>query len=386
MIVAVLGALFTHPFCNNSGGHVSVRERRVVVHIGPGKTGTTHTQWWLEKNADRLLTHGWAWPRDSVRNSSQVWLSYNGHHDLAPSLCDCHPKQMSGPLGHFTDWFAPDAKAARGIREKWQARFHRAAKEAPNLIVSSEHLGGLRVSELASCANMWARMRKMLQSAGFTSFTVVATLREPLVAWMRSSYNQAYQGSQKAWRLSQPQLFSPTWEKLRATLNQDYAGNLAAARAAGFHAQVVDLGGAAEAGTDQTDVLACEVLGIRCDVDRHWPYPAMSSGASNSRESAPDNTPIVALAWKLHCQNRSLPPMKSLLSLGRAVNSIRTNCTDYRDLEMRGSALLDEILHDVCVRPHRAPTAAPEDTSLIICHAEPAELALLPIFQRACRD
>ena len=63
------------------------------------------------------------------------------------------------------------------------------------------------------------------------------------------------------------------------------AHSLAAARSAGFHAQVVSLSGAAEAGTDETDVLACEVLGIRCDIDRHWPYPAMSSNASNSRGS-----------------------------------------------------------------------------------------------------
>lgn len=371
------------------------KDRRAVIHVGPPKTGTTHTQDWIVHNVDRLRAKGWAWPaplparmnRTYQRGSSALWGHTKDAIGLPLSLCGTVWKEVKGPRGPHLKPFVRDTNGAKVVQQRWQEHFAHAAKAARNLLVSSEMFSLMALNN-TSCEGPkpWLLLRRMLQAAGFNSFTVVTMVRTPLVSWLRSSYNQLASQGKALKKFSQ----YATANYLSRSLSSYFHKAFAFARAAGFDVQVVDLAGTAEAGLDETDVLACEVLGIKCSGGR-WPYPALPNLRGNVRGSTLDNLPIVPLAWELYkqqhseCGNTSLPPLHgphSDASLAKAIDeSAREDCTDFQDLEAYGQQYLSTLLDNACVL-HRSARVA-SGVNATYCQVDPAMAAATPKVQQA---
>ena len=146
---------------------------RVVIHVGPPKTGSSHTQAWLFGHARALQQEGWGSPRD--RPTGEAYLRPKSTAALLPfALCGDVMGTRTGPLGQYQTRARDDAAAER-ILSAWRARLKRAASEAPNLVLSNELFFHM------ACDGGWQRFRQLLAEAGYAAATVVMMLRTPLV-------------------------------------------------------------------------------------------------------------------------------------------------------------------------------------------------------------
>lgn len=108
--------------------------KRVVMHVGLGKTGTRTIQTTLSKSRGALTELGAVYPGDAV-----------AHHDLLALI------HQRGPR-HF--WYtrqsiAPDA--ARNLAERQMSAIRAAAAtEAPVILLSSEYFQTLRAEQIGS--------------------------------------------------------------------------------------------------------------------------------------------------------------------------------------------------------------------------------------------
>ena len=346
--------------------------RRAVVHIGPPKTGTSHTQAWIVENAARLMEHGWAWPR----SENGHFVEAKGLLALADTLC-----------GRVSVWNSrdPDSRDPSTVLNKYSTLLRRAGTEGRNILISNEVLGVTRVLS----AEGKKTLRRILAHAGIENATVVAMLRTPLVEWYRSNYNQHYDGPRMPFHLKQAQPFSSTAKKYMFDQVNEHI-DLRGWEAAGFDVQMVSLEGVERAGLDETDVLACEVLGIDCGSDGKWPYGRPHTG-ENQRPGHPVMMGSLAAAWNIYAeQHRNCSRAserhhaKTLVQLSAKITSampmpnasnIMYDCTDYTDMEASARQALEAKLdkEGVCVR-HRVPPPV-EPPSLRYCELNPARLA-----------
>jgi len=364
--------------------------RRAVVHIGPPKTGTTHTQTWISGNAARLMGHGWAWPRANA--TGDRFLDGKGANFLPNALCGTVSKYVSTAFGKTQKW-VPDERGSQEIVDGFSALLKRAGSEARNILFSNERFG---VSSY--CAEGKEKLRSMLAEAGAEKATVVLMFRTPLVAWARSGYNQQHEArAHIAKSLANPRLFSDEVTYLLRFLTLGMAQVFRDWRAAGFEVEVVSLAGAKQAGLDETDVLACEVLGIDCsNSNGTWPHPAVKED-SNDRPDTPDAVGAVSAAWKYYqdshpkCLNASVS-VDTIVQLSTKLASVIPedsplyNCTDYAALEASAREKTEAMLAGECVHRHVPPPATPP--SLRYCEMKPERLAAGPNtmeeFARVC--
>ncbi len=138
--------------------------KRLLLHIGTEKTGTTTLQRFLHTNRERLRNDGWTLPT-SLGEPDQRRLA---------ALCNDDT---------FTDAFLrryglaePGSRAT--ARKQWTEAFAQevASANTPNLVISSEHLS----SRLFTDSEM-ERLKKFL-APHFETIDVVVYLRDPVDA------------------------------------------------------------------------------------------------------------------------------------------------------------------------------------------------------------
>jgi hypothetical protein len=138
--------------------------KRLVLHIGTEKTGTTTLQRFLHSNRQRLLGDGWTVPT-SLGEPDQRRLAAICNDD---SFVDAFLRRYG----------LADPAARAEARAKWTEHFAKevAAATTPNMVISSEHLS----SRLFTASEM-DRLCRFL-APHFEAIDVVVYLREPLAA------------------------------------------------------------------------------------------------------------------------------------------------------------------------------------------------------------
>jgi hypothetical protein len=139
-------------------------ERRVFLHIGLPKTGTTSLQTFLARNRALLREGGFEYPEVATNPAG------NAHHNLTWKL-----------LG--SESYAPD----RGTLEEFIRHASALPRSIPNLVVSSEGFSHY-ISLAAPSGNAFTAWLKEL-SASFGAITVVVGMR-PFFEFAESMYLQ----------------------------------------------------------------------------------------------------------------------------------------------------------------------------------------------------
>ena len=164
--------------------------KRIILHIGTEKTGTSTIQSFFHKNADKLLDHGILYPRAPYGpdSASHIGLPVYARNE----------KRLAGDmLGKFG---IKDAYAVEVFREELKTKFYNefASHEFHTMVLSSEHLTS-RLSEPAELE----RLKNLLEPMGRVEVVLYLRPQEELVA---SSYSTTI-------RLGSTQKFSKYIEK-----------------------------------------------------------------------------------------------------------------------------------------------------------------------------
>jgi len=117
--------------------------RRLILHVGPHKTGSTYLQNRLLKTRDALLHHGWDYPELGLRQFAQHRIYH---------------------------WLLGNAAAARDVTD---ASFSEMVAQTPRLILSSEDFVYLAPD----------RLRKLKALLPETDVQVVYFIRTPVDVW-----------------------------------------------------------------------------------------------------------------------------------------------------------------------------------------------------------
>lgn len=138
--------------------------KRLVLHIGTEKTGTTTLQRFLHSNRQRLLGDGWTLPK-SLGEPDQRRLAAICNDD---SFVDAFMRRHG----------LAEASARTAARAQWTRDFVKevGAAATPNLVISSEHLS----SRLFTPSEM-DRLRQFL-APHFETIDVLVYLRDPVDA------------------------------------------------------------------------------------------------------------------------------------------------------------------------------------------------------------
>ena len=138
--------------------------KRLVLHIGTEKTGTTSIQHFLHANREGLARDGWLLP-----------LSL-GEPDQRRLAVICNDETFTDAYMRRNALVTPEARATACAR--WTTAFEREiqASAAPNVVISSEHLS----SRLFTDSEM-ERLRNFL-TPWFDPIDVVVVLRDPVDA------------------------------------------------------------------------------------------------------------------------------------------------------------------------------------------------------------
>lgn len=227
----------------------------LVVHLGPSKTASSHTQAFLMANAEQLALNGWHWPRVNSSGRSQPI-------GVKAACCLAYALQGQRCEAAFAAQGIGCADADCVLR-LWEASFRlmSASHERRNMVISSECLVALNASHVQRLLS-WA-------APWFAQVSAVLVYRRPRSTHLVSHYSQvrreahAPTGSFSDWVVS-------------AALNGSagYHGSVGelwhAASAwsrAGVRLVIVDQAGATRRGRDITDVVACSVLNASASCD-----------------------------------------------------------------------------------------------------------------------
>lgn len=103
--------------------------RTAILHIGTEKTGTTSIQRFLDRNRDRLLARGFAYPRSAGRTDSRNLVL----HAMAPARCEDLHREAG----------LADEEARRAFRRAFERSFAAELGALPGrartVLLSSEH-------------------------------------------------------------------------------------------------------------------------------------------------------------------------------------------------------------------------------------------------------
>lgn len=138
--------------------------KRLVLHIGTEKTGTTSIQRFLHSNRHRLLDDGWTLP-SSLGEPEQRRLAVL-----------CNDESFVDDFMRHSNIADPRVRAK--VTRQWRAAFAKeiATASTPNMVISSEHLS----SRLFTKTEM-DRLHRLL-TPHFERIDVVVMLRDPLEA------------------------------------------------------------------------------------------------------------------------------------------------------------------------------------------------------------
>lgn len=146
------------------------RERRLVVHIGPHKTGTTFLQSVFNENREHLRTHGITYVGQTVNHNSAYLL-----------FCD-HPHEEHEMIRRG---YADRRSAAAHVeRERLRFRSELEEGDTPTLLLSAEEFSRLSEDGIRSFLDFVAPLRAM---------EVIALAREP-IKLMLSDAQEAIKG------------------------------------------------------------------------------------------------------------------------------------------------------------------------------------------------
>ncbi|HAM14295.1 MAG TPA: hypothetical protein DCP91_00215 [Eggerthellaceae bacterium] len=133
--------------------------KRLLLHIGTPKTGTTAIQYFLQQNRDTLAKQGISFPLLPRKCSRDIPLNRNAHFLLALALDRVKPEK------HPEDYL-------RFAKENWKA-FESVVRENDTVLLSDESYW----SRYASCLDLWDAVQQLCSEAGFDSVDIYAYLR-----------------------------------------------------------------------------------------------------------------------------------------------------------------------------------------------------------------
>jgi len=133
--------------------------KKILIHIGTGKTGSSSIQKTLSIAHEEKRIAPIVYPR--------ILPEYDGHEFLLYAFED--PAKL--PRGHYQKYHNSD-KGSRYNMELLKSKLEEATFGYENLILSSEYLGRFSPGGIAS-------LKKFLFKAGFNTIKILVYVREP---------------------------------------------------------------------------------------------------------------------------------------------------------------------------------------------------------------
>ena len=139
-------------------------QKRILLHIGTGKTGSTSIQKWLSDAQDKGSMPKVAYPLwDHSHNQQRLITLYKPYDELPLPM-----RESYGPAGKHYD----------RVRAEYRKFIFKRLHAAQHAIVSGESLCGLLSTSLIR------RLRADLEAVGFHEFCIVLYVREPAAFYL----------------------------------------------------------------------------------------------------------------------------------------------------------------------------------------------------------
>ena len=333
--------------------------QRVVFLAGPHKASSTSIQlnmylWLTNKNGedDSGLSENWAWPSPSEAYREHCEMD---DHDEAKIF---YPwieslKGQSRENRCITGYYSKEA-----LIELYRNEIHNQWMEGYNLVIASEAMDFISSERRENSNQILDDMIEQLPwhgelavSGSDDDITAVVGYRAPRIGHLVSLWHQCCMTSMSFYEYLTDRLASVD-DPLRSLdslkLTQDFLDR-------GLNTVLVDMSGIKARGYDMSNIIACDVLGATCTLDKVFPNAqekkaevanVKTHSEVNFNVTRPQLDRIDAVIQQYDCNFASLMRHRKLQVLyGDQLHDIFSNCEDYQDSVATRHDMVQQIIN-----------------------------------------